>query len=170
MSLFVQKWQTDFLGALSNKEVQQALIKFLVASWEDDANPNIIQDFQIYVSCGNLFFSFKTEGEKVKKSSRDFSEMFTCRSRFWDVIQCQIYKCTKWSCHKNSWYRNFSYYSLEHAKTFSRVESIIGSWLTSNKYNVLYKCERNKQKSCIQILLYYTWLSCFHWVRFYCIN
>ena len=63
----VQKRSTDFLGALCNNAFQQALIKFSVASWEDDANANIIQDFQIYATCGNQCLSFKTEDEKVRK-------------------------------------------------------------------------------------------------------
>ena len=46
---------------------RQVLIKFLVALWEDDANANIIQDFQIYAKCENQCFPFKTEDEKVRK-------------------------------------------------------------------------------------------------------
>ena len=56
-----------FLGALCNNAFQQALINFLVASWEDDANANIIEDFQIYATCGNQCFSFRTEDGKVRK-------------------------------------------------------------------------------------------------------
>ena len=63
----VQARLTDFLGALRKKAFQQALMKFLVASWEDDANANIIQEFQIYATCGNQCFSFKTRNEKVRK-------------------------------------------------------------------------------------------------------
>ena len=63
----VQKRSTNFLEALRNNALQQALIKLLVASWEDDANANIIQDFQIYAACENQCFSFKSEGEKVRK-------------------------------------------------------------------------------------------------------
>ena len=162
MSLFVQKWQTDFVGALSNKEVQQALIKFLVASWEDDANPNIIQDFQIYVSCGNLFFSFKTEGEKVKKvaetslkcSHEEVDSGMLFNARFINApndlvirtADTEIVVITLWNM----------------PKLFQELKASLEVDLTSNKYTVLYKCERNKQKSWIQILLYYTWLSCFN--------
>ena len=46
---------------------QQVLINFLVASWEDYANVNIIQDFQIYATCGNQCFSFETENGKTRK-------------------------------------------------------------------------------------------------------
>ena len=35
-----------------------------------DANANIIQDFQIYVTCENQCFSFKTEDEKIQKYKR----------------------------------------------------------------------------------------------------
>ena len=63
----VQKRPTDFLGALCNNAFQQTLIKILVASWEDDVNANIIQDFQIYSNCGNQCFSYKTEDEKMRK-------------------------------------------------------------------------------------------------------
>ena len=56
----VQKRPTDFLGALCNSAFQQVIIKFLVGSLEDDANSNIIQDFQIYAT-------FKTEGENARK-------------------------------------------------------------------------------------------------------
>ena len=63
----VQKRPTDFLGALCSNAFQQAIIKFLIASLEDDANSNIIQDFQIYATCGNHCFSFKTEGEKSRR-------------------------------------------------------------------------------------------------------
>ena len=52
----VQKRPTDFLGALCNNVFQQILIKFLVASWEDDAYTNIIEDFQICATCGNQCF------------------------------------------------------------------------------------------------------------------
>ena len=54
----------------SDNAFQQALIKFLVASWEHEAKANIIQDFQIYATyatCSNQCFSIKTEGEKVRK-------------------------------------------------------------------------------------------------------
>ena len=63
----VQNRPNDFVGALRNNAFKQALIKFLVISWEDEANANIIQDFQIYATCGNQSFSFKSEGGKVRK-------------------------------------------------------------------------------------------------------
>ena len=49
---------------------------------------------------------------KSEKSRRDFSEIFTWRSGYLDVISHQIHKCAKYTCHKNSWYKYFSYYSL----------------------------------------------------------
>ena len=63
----VQKRPTDSLGALCNNAFQQTLIKFLVASWEDDANAKIIQNLQIYATCGTQCFSIKTENEEVRK-------------------------------------------------------------------------------------------------------
>ena len=63
----VQNRPNDFVGALRNNAFKQALIKFLVISWEDEANANIIQDLQIYATCGNQSFSFKSEGGKVRK-------------------------------------------------------------------------------------------------------
>ena len=62
----VQNRPNDFVGALYNNAFKQALIKFLVISWENETNANIIQDFQIYATCGNQSFSFKFEGGKVR--------------------------------------------------------------------------------------------------------
>ena len=42
-------------------------VNFLVTSWEDDANANIIKDLEICASCGDQYFSFKTEGKNVRK-------------------------------------------------------------------------------------------------------
>ena len=63
----VQKLPTDFLGTLCSNAFQQALIKLSVASWGNDANTNIIQEFQIYTSYKNQCFPCKTEDEKVRK-------------------------------------------------------------------------------------------------------
>ena len=95
----VQKQPTDFLGALCNNEFQQALIKFLVASWQDDANTNIIQGFQIYTTCGNQCFSFKTEDEKVRKVEEN---SLKCSHEEVHLIPRQIHKHTKYTYHKNS--------------------------------------------------------------------
>ena len=87
----VQKRPTDFVGALRNNAFKQALIKFLVTSWKDDANANIIQDLQIYATCGNQCFSFKIEGEKLRKveetslkclnEEADYRMLFHAKSR-----------------------------------------------------------------------------------------
>ena len=95
----VQKQPTDFLGALCNNEFQQALIKFLVASCQDDANTNIIQGFQIYTTCGNQCFSFKTEDEKVRKVEEN---SLKCSHEEVHLIPRQIHKHTKYTYHKNS--------------------------------------------------------------------
>ena len=42
-----------FFFSFAQQRIQNALIKFLTASWEDDENANIIQDLQIYATCGN---------------------------------------------------------------------------------------------------------------------
>ena len=57
--------------------------------------------------------------------------MLSWRSEFSDVIPRQIHKRTKYTCHKNSWYRYFSYCSLQHAETFSR-KAWLQIALTSN--------------------------------------
>ena len=62
--------QLIFFGALHNNAFQHALIKFLVALWEDDTNANIIQVFQFYITCGSqcLFLTLKVKKrEKQKK-------------------------------------------------------------------------------------------------------
>ena len=64
----VQKRPTDFLGTSRRNAFQQVLIRFLIASREYDANANIIKDFEVYATCGNQYFSFKPEGEKVRKA------------------------------------------------------------------------------------------------------
>ena len=50
----VQKRPIDFLGALRNNAFQQA-------------NANIIQDFQIYATCGNQLFYFELKVKKWEK-------------------------------------------------------------------------------------------------------
>ena len=49
----VQKRQNNFFFSFVQQRIQNALIKFLAASWEDHENANIIQDLQIYATCGN---------------------------------------------------------------------------------------------------------------------
>ena len=68
--------------------------------------------------------------------------MFKWRSQFSDVIPHQIHKRTKYICYKNSWYRCFSYYFLQHAKTLSRFENMTGSWFNLN--NTLCYLNLNK--------------------------
>ena len=140
----VQKQPTDFLGALCNNAFQQALIKFLVGSQEDDTNANIIQNFQIYTACGNKCFSIKTENEEMRKveetSLKCLHEEMDSRVLFHDklinepntivirtfdtgiLVSLSIFFSI-------TYYR---YYTLEHGKTFSSVESIAGIGLTSN--------------------------------------
>ena len=72
MSGPVQNRPNDFVGALRNNAFKQALIKILVISWENDANANIIQDLQIYATCGYQCFSFKDEGGKFRKVEETF--------------------------------------------------------------------------------------------------
>ena len=55
----VQKQPPDFLLDFCNNEFQQTSIKFLVASWEDDANANVNQGFQISAIVGISIFLLK---------------------------------------------------------------------------------------------------------------
>ena len=74
----VQKRPTDFLGALCSNAFQQAIIKFLVASLEDDATPTLFKTFKFMLLVGIIVFLLKLKVRKVEeKSRRDFSEMFT---------------------------------------------------------------------------------------------
>ena len=43
----------NFFFSFVQQRIQNALIKFLAASWEDHENANIIQDLQIYATSGN---------------------------------------------------------------------------------------------------------------------
>ena len=123
----VQKRPTDFLGALCNNTFQQALIKYLVTSWEDDANANFIQDFQVYATCENQRFSFKSEDENVRKvgetllkcSHEEVDSQMLFQVKFINALNTFVIR-----------YKYFIYYSLQHTKTFSRVEIMTGSWFT----------------------------------------
>ena len=44
---------------------------------------------------------------------------------------------------------------MQHAKTFSTVESMVGSWFNLEKYIALYKYEQNKPKVWIQTLQFF---------------
>ena len=98
----VQKWPTDFLGALCNNAFQQALMKFLVASWEVMQTPTLFKIFKFMLLVGISYFLLNWKW-KSEKSRRDFPEMFTWRSGYLDVISHQIHKCAKYTCHKNSY-------------------------------------------------------------------
>ena len=86
----VQKWPTDFLGALCNNAFQQALMKFLVASWEVMQTPTLFKIFKFMLLVGTSVFLLKQKMKKYK-STRDSSEMIAWRG-FSDVIPSQIHK------------------------------------------------------------------------------
>ena len=125
-----QKQPTDLLGALCNNAFQQALIKFSVASWEDNANTNIIQDFQIYATCGSQCFSFKTKDEKVRKVEETSLKYLHEKVDSWILFHAKFINAPNTLVIRTVDTIYFSYYSLQHAKTFLRVESMAGSWFT----------------------------------------
>ena len=69
-TVYVQKRPTDFFLALRNNAFQHALIKFLVALWEDDTNANIIQVFQFYITCGSQCFFLTLKLKKREKQKK----------------------------------------------------------------------------------------------------
>lgn len=63
-----------------NNVFKQALTKFLVASWEDNANANIIQNLYIYAACGNLAILFEKTSLKRSHEEADSKILFHTKS------------------------------------------------------------------------------------------
>ena len=54
-----QKRPNNFIGALRNNQFKDSLVKFLVSSWEDNSNADILYGKEIYATYDERCYSFK---------------------------------------------------------------------------------------------------------------
>ena len=142
----VQKRPTDFFGALRNNPFQQALIKVLVASWKDDANANIIQDFQICASCETQCFSVKAEVEKVKKVADTSLKCSNEEVDSWILFNAKFISAPKTFVIGTADTDISVITFCKMSKLFRELKTWLEVDITLNKYTALHKCKRNKTK------------------------